>query len=195
MKGPLATLLGAFLIVAGLTGWSLWERHQGALAVEARVRAESLLVAAKTAQDSILRVDSLATERSRVVRDSLSARLRALQRVSGASQRKADSLTAALGTAQNVPRMTVDSIVGAFRGLVAQQDSTIATLAADTLFLVGRIAQKDSTIAALNHSLDGERQQLATVLKPASQSFVGKAVDLGIKVLAVRGLLAFALGK
>ena len=188
MKGPISTLVLCLALVLAAAGYGLWERHIGAQQAEARARADSLLNVSILQQDSIRRTDSLSTERGRVVRDSLSARLRALQRVSGASQRKADSLTAALGTAQNVPRMTVDSIVGAFRGVVAQQDSTIATLAADTLFLVGRIAQKDSTIAALNHSLDGERQQLATALRPHSPGILSRGFDLATKTLALYGL-------
>lgn len=194
MKQSLSTLLVALLIVAGLTGWSLWERHQGALAVEARVRAESLLVAAQAEQHRIALQDSV---RSQAVSDSLQAiraQLRASQARREASQAKADSLAALVGSDSVVPRDTVTAIIGAFQEERAASQQVIAGLQADTALLERTLAGKDSTILALNHSLDGERQQLATALKPQSPSLLGKALDLGIKVLAVRGAVAFIVG-
>ena len=195
MKQSLGTLLGALLIVAGLTGWSLWERHQGALAVEARVRAESLIVAAQAEQRQIALKDSV---RSRAVSDSLQtirAQLRASQERREASQAKADSLAALVGADSVVPRDTVQALIGAFQAERAASQQVIAGLQADTALLERTLAGKDSTIAALNHSLDGERQQLATALKPQSPSLLSRGLDLGLKILAVRGALAFALGK
>lgn len=195
MKGTLATLLGALLIVSGLTGWGLYERHVGAQAVEARVRAESLLVAAQAEQRQIALQDSI---RSKVAQDSLRAlnvEIRTTKHLVSQAQARGDSIAQAISGDSVVPRDSVAALVGAFQQERAASAQTVSQLEAANAILTAEVAGKDSTIAALNHSLDGERQQLATALKPQSPGLLSRGLDLGLKILAVRGALAFARGK
>ena len=177
---PLQTAGLCGLLIVGLAGYGLYERHQGAIQAQAadRLRADSVI------QDSTLRAYKVrvAQDSAKIARQGAVAASENV-RATGA-QHRADSLETALkaDTGTFVLRDSAIQVVAARDSQIAHLTLANVALTEESAILLRGIASRDSTIIALSAQLTGVRHDLAAQLgvHPGVFATVGKYVEAGL---------------